>query len=134
MNLDILALGWVHSAACLVALAAGTLAFGTRKGSPRHLLVGRPTLTDHILAVLEARDVGDPVEQLAIERPILDRGHVREEDRPVAIPRPRRNHGHLPVAYRDAVNVDSAVGAESHSFAAAERRAGSGRRRLLFWI
>lgn len=41
MNLDLLPLGWVHSLACLVALAAGPVGFATRKGSPRHVLVGR---------------------------------------------------------------------------------------------
>lgn len=41
MNLDLLPLGWLHAVACLVALAAGAFAFGTRKGSPAHVLNGR---------------------------------------------------------------------------------------------
>jgi uncharacterized membrane protein len=41
MNLDLLPLGWVHAIACLVALATGAAGFGTRKGSPAHILNGR---------------------------------------------------------------------------------------------
>lgn len=54
MNLDLLALGWVHSVACLIALAAGPLAFGTRKGSPRHILSGRVYVLSMVVLNLSA--------------------------------------------------------------------------------
>lgn len=40
MNLDLVPLGWIHSLACLVALAAGAFVFVTRKGTRRHRQVG----------------------------------------------------------------------------------------------
>lgn len=41
MNLDLLPLGWLHTLACFLALAAGAYGFTTRKGSPQHILTGR---------------------------------------------------------------------------------------------
>jgi uncharacterized membrane protein len=41
MNLDLVPLGWIHSLACLVALAAGALIFVTPKGTRRHRQVGQ---------------------------------------------------------------------------------------------
>lgn len=40
MNLDLVPLGWVHSLACLIALAAGAFIFVTPKGTRRHRQVG----------------------------------------------------------------------------------------------
>jgi len=40
MNLDLVPLGWIHSLACLVALAAGAFVFVTPKGTRRHRQVG----------------------------------------------------------------------------------------------
>jgi uncharacterized membrane protein len=41
MNLDMTVIGWVHSLACALALALGAYMLFTRKGTPRHRLVGR---------------------------------------------------------------------------------------------
>lgn len=40
MNLDLVPLGWIHSLACLVALATGAWVFATRKGTRLHRQVG----------------------------------------------------------------------------------------------
>lgn len=54
MNLDLLPLGWIHSLACLVALAAGPVGLMTRKGSPRHVLIGRAYMIAMIVLNLTA--------------------------------------------------------------------------------
>lgn len=54
MNLDLFPLGWVHAIACLIALAAGALAFGTRKGQARHVLAGRVYLASMLVLNLSA--------------------------------------------------------------------------------
>ncbi|MFC5343004.1 hypothetical protein ACETK8_13980 [Brevundimonas staleyi] len=57
MNLDLVPLGWIHSLACLVALAAGPVGFMTRKGSPRHVLIGRAYMVSMIVLNLTALGV-----------------------------------------------------------------------------
>lgn len=54
MNLDLVPLGWVHGLACLLALASGAYAFATRKGSPRHVLMGRVYLVSMLVLNLSA--------------------------------------------------------------------------------
>ncbi|MFN3228728.1 MAG: DUF2306 domain-containing protein [Asticcacaulis sp.] len=54
MNLDLLPLGWLHSLACLVALAAGAYGFSTRKGSPHHILTGRVYMVAMLILNLSA--------------------------------------------------------------------------------
>lgn len=54
MNLDLVPLGWIHSLACLVALAAGPFGFMTRKGSPRHVLIGRAYMVSMVVLNLTA--------------------------------------------------------------------------------
>ena len=54
MDLNLLPLGWIHSLACLVALAAGPVGFATRKGSPRHVMIGRAYLISMIVLNLTA--------------------------------------------------------------------------------
>lgn len=57
MNLDLVPLGWFHSIACLIALAAGAYGFTTRKGSPRHILTGRVYMVSMIALNLSALGV-----------------------------------------------------------------------------
>lgn len=57
MNLDLVPLGWFHSIACLIALAAGAYGFNTRKGSPRHILTGRVYMVSMIALNLSALGV-----------------------------------------------------------------------------
>jgi uncharacterized membrane protein len=57
MNLDLVPLGWFHSIACLIALAAGAYGFATRKGSPRHRLTGQIYMVSMIALNLSALGV-----------------------------------------------------------------------------
>ncbi len=57
MDLDLVPLGWIHSLACLVALAAGPFGFMTRKGSARHVLIGRAYMVSMIVLNLTALGV-----------------------------------------------------------------------------
>ena len=57
MNLDLVPLGWIHSLACLVALAAGPVGFMTRKGSPQHVLIGQAYMVSMIALNLTALGV-----------------------------------------------------------------------------
>ncbi len=54
MDLDLVPLGWVHSLACLVALAAGAFIFVTPKGTYRHRSVGRAYLASMLLLTVTA--------------------------------------------------------------------------------
>lgn len=54
MNLDLVPLGWLHSLACLIALASGAYGFTTRKGSPRHVLTGRIYVVSMLVLNLSA--------------------------------------------------------------------------------
>jgi uncharacterized membrane protein len=52
MNLDMSTLGWLHSLACVIALAGGLLNIATRKGTRLHRLVGNAfTITLVIVCV-----------------------------------------------------------------------------------
>ncbi|MFV4649191.1 DUF2306 domain-containing protein, partial [Mycobacterium tuberculosis] len=57
MNLDLVPLGWIHSLACLVALALGAYVFATRKGTRRHKELGRIYLIAMIVLNLTALGV-----------------------------------------------------------------------------
>jgi uncharacterized membrane protein len=57
MDLDLIPLGWVHSVACLVALAAGAYVFGTRKGTLRHRQVGWAYLVSMVVLNVTALGV-----------------------------------------------------------------------------
>lgn len=57
MNLDLVPLGWVHSLACLVALAAGAFIFVTKKGTRRHRLVGLAFVMSQIVLNVTALGV-----------------------------------------------------------------------------
>lgn len=57
MNLDLVPLGWFHSIACLIALAAGAYGFATHKGSPRHRLTGQIYLGSMVALNLSALGV-----------------------------------------------------------------------------
>jgi uncharacterized membrane protein len=54
MDLDLLPLGWVHTVACLIALATGAAGFTTRKGSPGHILNGRVYLGSMVVLNVSA--------------------------------------------------------------------------------
>ena len=54
MALDLVPLGWVHSLACLIALAAGGFIFLTPKGTRRHRVVGRAYLASMLVLNLTA--------------------------------------------------------------------------------
>lgn len=54
MNLDLVPLGWIHSLACLVALAAGAFILVTPKGTRRHRIVGRAYLASMLLLNMTA--------------------------------------------------------------------------------
>lgn len=54
MNLDLVPLGWVHSLACLVALAAGAYVFATAKGTRRHRQVGQVFVISQVILNLTA--------------------------------------------------------------------------------
>ena len=49
MNLDLVPLGWIHSLACLVALAAGAFVFVTPKGTRQHRQVGATFIISQIV-------------------------------------------------------------------------------------
>lgn len=49
MNLDLVPLGWIHSLACLVALALGAYLFATRKGTRRHRQLGQIYLVAQVV-------------------------------------------------------------------------------------
>jgi uncharacterized membrane protein len=49
MNLDLVPLGWIHSLACLVALAAGAFVFVTPKGTRQHRQVGLTFIISQIV-------------------------------------------------------------------------------------
>jgi uncharacterized membrane protein len=57
MDLDLVPLGWIHSLACLVALAAGAFIFVTPKGTNRHRQVGRAYLASMLVLNLSALGV-----------------------------------------------------------------------------
>jgi len=44
MNLNLVPLGWIHSLACLLALALGAFLLATRKGTQRHRRLGQAYL------------------------------------------------------------------------------------------
>jgi uncharacterized membrane protein len=54
MNLDLSALGWVHTFACLCALAAGGVLLGGPKGTARHRSVGRLYLVSMLVTNVTA--------------------------------------------------------------------------------
>jgi len=54
MTLDLVPLGWMHSLACLVALAAGAFIFATPKGTRRHQQLGRAYLASMLVLNLTA--------------------------------------------------------------------------------
>jgi uncharacterized membrane protein len=54
MNLDLVPLGWAHSLACLIALAAGAFIFVTPKGTSRHRQVGQAYLWSMLVLNLTA--------------------------------------------------------------------------------
>jgi uncharacterized membrane protein len=54
MNLDMSAPGWVHTIACLCALAAGAVVLGRPKGTARHRSIGRLYLVSMLATNLTA--------------------------------------------------------------------------------
>ncbi|WP_396593055.1 hypothetical protein [Brevundimonas sp. R86498] len=54
MNLDLVPLGWVHSLACFIALAAGAYVFATPKGTGRHRQVGQVFVISQLVLNLTA--------------------------------------------------------------------------------
>jgi uncharacterized membrane protein len=54
MNLDLSWLGWIHTVACLCALATGAIVLGGPKGTRRHRSVGRIYLASMLAANLTA--------------------------------------------------------------------------------
>lgn len=54
MNLDLLPLGWLHSVACLVALASAAFVLATPKGTRRHRQVGHAYLASMVVLNLTA--------------------------------------------------------------------------------
>ncbi|MCA3698567.1 MAG: hypothetical protein IOB84_02095 [Brevundimonas sp.] len=54
MNLDLVPLGWVHSLACLIALATGAYVFATPKGTRRHRQVGQVFVASQVILNLTA--------------------------------------------------------------------------------
>src|SRR5438270_4945124 len=88
----------------------------------RHLLAGALPLADQRLAVLQARDEADPIEQRAILGPVLDLADVLEENRAVPVPGPRRGDDEASVADRFAYGAHQRIVAEA--VAGAKRRTG----------
>src|SRR6185369_3017323 len=89
----------------------------------RDLLICALALANEIGAALEAADETDPIKIGAVERPVLDIAHVRPQERPVPIPRPRRDHRQRLIADIDAVNSDQRI-ATVAIFPSAEARTG----------
>jgi uncharacterized membrane protein len=54
MNLDMSSLGWVHTAACLCALAIGAMVLVSRKATPRHRTLGRTYLVSMLVTNITA--------------------------------------------------------------------------------
>ena len=54
MNLDLVPLGWVHSLACLIALATGAYVFATPKGTRQHRQVGQVFVASQVILNLTA--------------------------------------------------------------------------------
>jgi uncharacterized membrane protein len=57
MNLDLVPLGWIHTLACLAALAFGAWVLATPKGTPAHRRVGRWYLIAQLVLNLTALGV-----------------------------------------------------------------------------
>jgi uncharacterized membrane protein len=54
MNLDLSALGWVHTVACLCAISAGAIVIGGPKGTSRHRTLGRMYLVSMLVTNITA--------------------------------------------------------------------------------
>jgi uncharacterized membrane protein len=54
MTLDLVPLGWVHSLACLVALASGVFVFATAKGTRQHRQAGQVFVISQVILNLTA--------------------------------------------------------------------------------
>src|SRR5690348_9485797 len=87
----------------------------------RHLLVGGLALADQKMAAVEAADEADPVEERPVERPVLNRADIFEENRAMAIPRAWGPYDHSSIADADIARADQRVIAEAVSLSAESR-------------